>query len=65
MFNLGEPEFALEGLYSATNMDLYDEMLNYPPPRSVDDPETYREVVMEKASILLTRPTRGTTGVES
>ena len=57
MFNLGEPEFALEGLLLLGDgyMDLYDEMLNYPPPRSVDDPETYREVVMEKASILLTK----------
>jgi len=57
MFNLGEPEFALEGLLLLGDgyMDLYDEMLNYPPPRKVDDPETYREVVMEKASILLTK----------
>lgn len=57
MFNLGEPEFALEGLLLLGDgyMELYDEMLNYPPPRSVDDPETYRELVMEKASILLTK----------
>lgn len=57
MFNLGEPEFALEGLLLLGDgyMELYNEMLNYPPPRSVDDPETYREVVMEKASILLTK----------
>lgn len=57
MFNLGEPEFALEGLLLLGDgyMELYEAMLSYPPPRSVDDPETYREVVMEKASILLTK----------
>jgi len=57
MFNLGEPEFALEGLLLLGDgyMDLYEEMVNYPPPRSVDDPEAYRALVMEKAAILLTK----------
>ena len=57
MFNLGEPEFALEGLLLLGDgyMELYETMVTYVPPRSVDDPETYREVVMSKAAILKTK----------
>ena len=56
MFNLGEPEFALEGLLLLGDayLQLYEDMLSYPPPRSIE-PENhvlYREAVREKASIL-------------
>ena len=36
---------------------LYEDMVSYPPPKSVpeDQHETYREVVLDKASILLTK----------
>lgn len=56
MFNLGEPEFALEGLLLLGDayLQLYDDMLGYPPPRSIapEDHEVYRQAVREKAAIL-------------
>ena len=56
MFNLGEPEFALEGLLLLGDayLGLYDDMLSYPPPRSIEpeDHEVYRQAVQEKALIL-------------
>jgi len=56
MFNLGEPEFALEGLLLLGDayLALYEDMLEYPPPRSVpkDQREAYREAVGKKAEIL-------------
>jgi hypothetical protein len=59
MFQLGEPEFALEGLIllGDSYVDLYDDMVSYDPPRSVDpaDHDQYREIVKQKATILLTK----------
>jgi len=59
MFNLGEPEFALEGLMLLGDayLLLYTDMLSYPPPRSISaaDQESYREVVKQKAQILKTK----------
>ncbi len=59
MFNLGEPEFALEGLLMLGDayLLLYNDMLSYPPPRSIDpaDQESYREAVKQKAAILKTK----------
>jgi tetratricopeptide (TPR) repeat protein len=59
MFKLGEPEFALEGLLLLGDayVDLYDDMLEYPPPRSVgpEARDQYREIVRQKAQILLTK----------
>ena len=59
MFNLSEPEFALEGLLLLGDayVRLYEDMVSYPPPKSVPEEqhETYREVVLDKASILLTK----------
>jgi tetratricopeptide (TPR) repeat protein len=56
MFNLGEPEFALEGLLLLGDayLALYEDMLEYPPPRSVpkDQRGAYREAVAKKAQIL-------------
>lgn len=56
MFNLGEPEFALEGLLLLGDayLQLYEDMLSYPPPRSIaaENHEVYRQAVREKASIL-------------
>jgi tetratricopeptide (TPR) repeat protein len=56
MFNLGEPEFALEGLLllGDSYLALYEDMLQYPPPRSVpkDQREAYREAVGERAQVL-------------
>ena len=56
MFTLGEPEFALEGLLLLGDayLALYEDMLEYPPPRSVpkDQREAYREAVAKKAQIL-------------
>jgi tetratricopeptide (TPR) repeat protein len=56
MFNLGEPEFALEGLMLLGDayLRLYEDMLSYPPPRSIApaDQESYREAVEQKAAIL-------------
>jgi tetratricopeptide (TPR) repeat protein len=56
MFELGEPEFALEGLLLLGDayMDLHKAMLEYPPPRSVPASEhaSYRAAVHEKAAIL-------------
>ena len=59
MFQLGEPEFALEGLLllGDSYVDLYEDMVSYDPPRSVDqaDHAQYREIVKQKARILLTK----------
>lgn len=59
MFNLGEPEFALEGLLLLGDayLSLYDAMLEYPPPRSVPEEQRliYRSTVEEKAAILRTK----------
>ena len=59
MFNLGEPEFALEGLLLLGDayMDLYSAMLEYPPPRSVPPEQhaAYRETVDARAAILRTK----------
>jgi tetratricopeptide (TPR) repeat protein len=59
MFHLGEPEFALEGLLllGDSYMDLYGDMVSYAPPRSVGPElhEQYREIVEQKARILLTK----------
>ena len=56
MFNLGEPEFALEGLLMLGDayQRLYDDMLAYPPPRSIKaaDQAAYREAVKAKAAVL-------------
>jgi len=56
MFNLGEPEFALEGLLLLGDayLRLYEDMLSYPPPRSISpaDHEVYRQAVREKAGVL-------------
>ncbi len=56
MFNLGEPEFALEGLMLLGDayLELYEDMLSYPPPRSIEpeNHEVYRQAVREKALIL-------------
>jgi tetratricopeptide (TPR) repeat protein len=59
MFNLGEPEFALEGLMMLGDayMRLYNDMLSYPPPRSISaaDQASYRTAVQQKALILKTK----------
>ncbi|MAY79543.1 MAG: hypothetical protein CL930_02060 [Deltaproteobacteria bacterium] len=59
MFQLGEPEFALEGLLllGDSYVLLYEDMVSYDPPRSVksEDHEQYREIVKQKAKILLTK----------
>jgi tetratricopeptide (TPR) repeat protein len=59
MFGLSEPEFALEGLLMLGDgyLKLYEDMVSYPPPRSVaaDQREAYRAVVEEKAAILRTK----------
>lgn len=56
MFNLGEPEFALEGLLMLGDayLQLYEDMLSYPPPRSIApaDQEAYRQAVKQEAGIL-------------
>ena len=56
MFNLGEPEFALEGLLLLGDayLALYEDMLSYPPPKSITpaEHEAYRDVVEQKAAIL-------------
>ena len=56
MFELGEPEFALEGLLLLGDayMALYRDMLDYPPPRSVSpaDHASYRQAVQDTAAIL-------------
>lgn len=56
MFELGEPEFALEGLLLLGDayMDLNRDMLDYAPPRSVapGGHDAYRDLVRKKAAIL-------------
>ena len=59
MFKLGEPEFALEGLLLLGDayLTLYEDMLAYPPPRSIspDNHDAYRAIVQRKANILRTK----------
>ena len=59
MFQLREPEFALEGLLllGDSYVLLYEDMISYDPPRSVksEDHDEYREIVKQKAKILLTK----------
>ncbi len=55
-FVLGEPEYALEGLLLLGDgyMQLYQDMLDHPPPRSIP-PEKhahYRETVLKRAAVL-------------
>lgn len=59
MFNLAEPEFALEGLLLLGDayLQLYEDMLAYPPPRSIKaaEQEAYREAVRARAAVLKTK----------
>ena len=56
MFRLNEPEFALEGLLLLGDayMVLYEDMLSYPPPRTIppEDHAAYRMLVAQKAQVL-------------
>ena len=54
-----EPEFALEGLVLLGDayLTLYDDMLAYPPPRSIppENHDAYRAIVQREANILRTK----------
>jgi tetratricopeptide (TPR) repeat protein len=59
MFGLSEPEFALEGLLMLGDayLKLFEDMIAYPPPRSVDagQRDAYQAAVLAKAAILRTK----------
>jgi len=57
MFNLNEPEFALEGLLMLGDgyLTLYEALVSTPPPRKVKDTDTFRAAVRKKGAILRTK----------
>ena len=57
MFNLNEPEFALEGLLLLGDgyVALYDALIAAPPPRKVKDTQAFVRAVEKRGKILLTK----------
>jgi len=57
MFNLNEPEFALEGLLMLGDgyLALYDALVSTPPPRKVKDTDAFVAAVRKKGAILRTK----------